>query len=87
MKHFIILIALLTFPTAQTRDWTSLDGKVIQADLVSATDTAVVISRAGSEFTVPLDRLVEADQTYVKHWLEEKAAETGMPNALPASAT
>ncbi|NRB74647.1 MAG: hypothetical protein HRU46_09845 [Verrucomicrobiales bacterium] len=75
MKPLFAFLFLAALSTSVARDWTSLDGKVIQADLVSATDTAVIISKAGQEFTVPLDRLIEADRTYAREWLEQKAAE------------
>lgn len=48
------------------RNWTDRDGRTVEAELVSADETTVVIRRAdGREFTLSRDRLSEADLAYV----------------------
>lgn len=55
-------------PTLSARTWTSSDGKKLEADFVSATETDVTLSRSkdGKEFTLPLARLSEDDQAFIK---------------------
>lgn len=56
------------------RVWTSQDGKAIEASLVQADRTAVILKlRNGREATVPLERLSEADRQHVA-----TLAETGL---------
>lgn len=63
----------ITFSTAVlAREWTSVDGRKIEAEIVSATGDSVKILRGEKEFTLPLEKLVEADRAFVKTWLEEE---------------
>ncbi|MDZ4288013.1 MAG: prolyl oligopeptidase family serine peptidase [Prosthecobacter sp.] len=50
------------------REWTSSDGKKLEADFVSATADQVTLKRAtdGQTFALPLARLSAADQAFVK---------------------
>lgn len=48
------------------REWTSTDGRKLQADYVSANATHVTLKIAGKDTPVPLNRLSAADQAFVK---------------------
>ena len=50
------------------REWTSTDGRKLDAELISVTGDAVVLKRAsdGQRFTLPLTRLSEADREWVR---------------------
>lgn len=52
------------------RTWTSSDGRMIQAKLVSATDKNVTIKRLpdGTVFTIDLSKLSEEDRDFVAKW-------------------
>lgn len=69
------LLALLAIPL-HGRTWKSSDGKEIEAELVRIEDRAVVISMQGKEYTVPLDKLSQADRDFVA---EEKAKANRSP--------
>jgi hypothetical protein len=73
----VALLALAPLCRAQ-REFISSDGKKLLADLVSASDAEVTLKRAsdGKEFKLALDRLSEADQGFVKEWLEKKKRNT-----------
>lgn len=81
------LALLLTFAlstlSGSARTWTSSDGKKLQADFVSATDTHVTLKRSkdGRTFKLALERLSQADQDYVKEQAKE-AAEGGPATAV-----
>ena len=77
MKHRflpLVLVSLITgfaAPLAMAEDsrtWTSSDGKKLEAEFLSATEENVTIRRKtdGKRFTLPLERLSEADREYVK---------------------
>jgi predicted aspartyl protease len=56
------------------RDFKGTNGKVIQAVLIDKTDSeAVLLLRNGQRANVPLDKLVDDDQSYVKSWKKEEA--------------
>jgi len=55
------------------RTFTSTDGKSIEAEVVTVTDTSVVLSRGGgASVTVPLERLSAPDQAFLKEWVENE---------------
>ena len=72
--------ALLAAP-CHSRTWTSSDGKTLEAEFVSATDTEVTLKRDkdGKTFTLPLSRLSKDDQTFVKEQIAAKADEPEEP--------
>lgn len=82
MKWIPLLCALCLCTTAQARTWTSSDGKKLQADFVSATAETVTLklSKGGRTVELPLSRLSEADQTFVK---EQAAAPPADEEAKP----
>lgn len=88
MKRLTFLaLALLTTATFG-RDWTSTEGKTIQADLVevkgaAGNEIAVLKMANGATFEVPLARLSAADQTFAKTAATSKpaaVAEAGAPS-------
>ncbi|MFC7337331.1 hypothetical protein ACFQY0_09105 [Haloferula chungangensis] len=64
------LILLATSSLAGARPWTDTQGRVIEAEFVSSDGKSVVIAKGGKEFTLPIERLSEADQK----WLAEQSA-------------
>ena len=67
-------VAAQTVPVKDYRDFKGSNGKVIQAVLLDKTDTdAVLLLRDGKRSTIPLGRLSEEDQAYVKDWSKDKA--------------
>jgi hypothetical protein len=51
----------------EMRSWTDAQGRKIEAKMVSSTETEVVLELAnGKKSTVPLDKLSEADRSYVR---------------------
>lgn len=62
---------------AETRTWTSSDGRKLDAELVSYDLNAetVTIKNNRGEFTLPFAKLVEEDQTFVRTLAENEAAQ------------
>lgn len=64
---FLTLLLQAPAATAVMHTWTSTDGRKIEASFVAMEGTGVKIRMAnGSTFTVPLDRLSAADQSFAK---------------------
>ena len=76
MRHFLlartaVLLALVcAFFTdslsANERTWTNVDGRTLRGVMIAKTSTTVTISIAGKEHQIPLDKLVEEDQKWVR---------------------
>ena len=68
MKTILLLLALVFTSFVQARTWTEASsGRTLTGDFVKATDTTVTVRLAnGSTTDLPLARLSEADQTFVK---------------------
>lgn len=64
---FILLCA-----SAPAREWTSSDGKTIEAELKEVTTEEVILMMGRKEFTLPISRLSEQDQAYLQTVIEEK---------------
>jgi hypothetical protein len=76
-----LLLTLSLSPSLPARTWTDKDGRSIEAEIVSADGLQVTVNKGGKEFKLPLDRLSDKDQEFVKTWAEEqkdkeKAADT-----------
>lgn len=85
MRAFSILCAVLCLiRTATAREWTSTDGRKLEADFVSATADAVTIKRPGDArpLTLPMNRLSQADQD----WVKAEAAKNAKPVEGPYAA-
>ncbi|MDA7932008.1 prolyl oligopeptidase family serine peptidase [bacterium] len=78
MKVATLLFTLGIFTTS-ARTWTSTAGKPLEATFISATETEVTLKRDkdGKVFTVPLNRLIEADRTFIKEEAEAPEPEVG----------
>ncbi len=66
----LLILAGLTLPT-QGRQFTSNDGRTLEADVVSVTKESAIIKRGARQFTLPLTSLSKADQEYLAAWREE----------------
>lgn len=84
MKHLCLLLTFAWSLACQAREWTSIDGRKIQADYVSAGADQVTLKRQpdGQVFTLPLKRLSEEDRAYII----ELSASGGTPKPPAASA-
>ena len=72
------LLLVLSFH-ATAREWTNAaDGKKIEAEFVSSDGSNVTIKMGVKEFTLPISRFSEADQTFVK----EQMAKANQPKPL-----
>lgn len=75
-------LSLLILPaSAQKRAWTSADGRsTFEGELMEFSATEVRIKRTADfqTFKVPLDKLSETDQAYVKGLLREQARDAGL---------
>lgn len=80
---FAAAVLILGASTTLAREWTSTDGRKLEADFVSATDEAVTVKRAadGRTFTLPLKGLSAADQDWVKEELAKNAKPPDGPYA------
>ncbi|MBC8011038.1 MAG: hypothetical protein H7067_13190, partial [Burkholderiales bacterium] len=59
----LALLLAASAECAEPRVWTSSDGKTVTATLLDATATTVTIKTdAGREFTLPHERMSEADR-------------------------
>jgi hypothetical protein len=67
---FFLLLTSLARPVAadhSVRTWTSTDGKTIEASLVQADRTSVILKlKNGHEATVPVERLGESDRLHLE---------------------
>lgn len=74
---FTCLLAAIFTPSIQARTWTSTDGKTLEAEFISATGLEVTIKRDsdGRTFTMPISRLSEADQAFIREEATAKPAE------------
>ncbi len=78
----LFLLTLPVLPThAEKRSWTSSDGKsTFEGELMEFTPSEVRIKRSADfqTFKVPLDKLSETDQGYVKGLLREQTRDAGL---------
>ena len=82
LRHSLSSLALLFFLILPlgARTWTSSDGRKLEADFVSATETAVTLKKAGGKpFALELAKLSTEDQEFVKTQAAAK------PDAKPAA--
>ncbi len=64
---FAFLVILSSLGSART--WTDTKGRKIVADIVSADDQAVKVSKGKKAFDIPLANLSADDQEFVKEWI------------------
>lgn len=64
--YFALGVCVLGLSVTEAREWTSRDGKTIEAELVCLKGEAVVLKVKGREVVVPFDKLSEEDVEYAK---------------------
>ncbi|MEM7012886.1 MAG: hypothetical protein AAF585_15530, partial [Verrucomicrobiota bacterium] len=78
----LILIVGFAAPSL-AREFTDATGRKIEAELVSVKDDDVTINRAGREFTLPIAKFSDADQTYIREWAKEQMAKPAAADDMP----
>ena len=86
MKLFLSLslccLSLISISLAEspaTRTWTSSTGQSFEGALITASEDTVSVRRSdGKTFDVPLTKLSEADQTYVRQHLTDQSRAEGL---------
>ena len=71
MRLLLMLLTVSLCAVSQAREFreiTSTDGKKIEAELLELNDGMLKIRSRGRVFEVPVERLSEADQTFLKEW-------------------
>ena len=58
---------------AESRLWTSTDGRTIEAEFIKADDSSATVRKGGRDLTIPLDQLSQSDIEYI----EKRRAEVG----------
>lgn len=79
MKKGIFCILLTGICFAEAREWTSRDGKAIEADFVQIKGESVVLKLKGKEVLVPLSKLSDKDAEYARMQSEGKKAPSSGP--------
>lgn len=78
----LVAVAWVTTTWSQegaARTWTAVDGRTLEAELISATPEAVTVRRSdGQRFDLPLAGLSEADQAWVKRHLADQQRAKGL---------
>ena len=67
----LIWVGFLLSARAEVRTWTSTDGRTIEAEFVKGDETSVTIKRGTKQFSLPLDKITDADREYVKNRVAE----------------
>jgi len=78
MKHIVAFIVTLgglmstglEGQIGETREWTSSDGRTITAELVTVTESDIVVRREGRSVTIKMEQLSESDQAFARSLLE-----------------
>ncbi len=67
-----LLFLLFTVPCLQAREWTNTEGKSLQGDIITATQTHVEIKfdHNNKHFTIPVASLIKEDQNFITQWLQ-----------------
>ncbi|MEM0969299.1 MAG: hypothetical protein AAF191_03950 [Verrucomicrobiota bacterium] len=73
--HSFLLFLLPSLLFSETRTFTSSDGKSLSASLIKVSgNTAYIQIASGKTYQLPLERLSEEDQRYVKDWQKKEEA-------------
>lgn len=83
---WLLIVLFHGIAVAGPRGWTDVQGRTIEAEIIRATDQDVVVKLRDKEVTIPLAKLSEDDQNFVKDWLAENkdndsSAEAGGPGS------
>jgi len=74
--YFISLCSVLFFSsTSIAREWTSANGKKVDANLVKKNEDSVTLEKNGKEFIIKISLLSQEDQNFLKTIAIEKTAE------------
>ena len=65
-----IISTMASFVEART--FTSADGRTMEAEVISVTNTSTILKRGTRQYTIPLTSLSEADQKFLADWRAEK---------------
>jgi len=86
LRNFTPFVATLSFlASLDARTWTDVQGRKIEADLVSSTDTDVTLKLAsGKDATLPLSKLSAEDQTFIKESAANGSSKDGKADPKPA---
>jgi predicted peptidase len=90
MKRLIALLTLTALPAiVAARTWTSVDGRKLEAEMVTATATSVTLKNAaGQTFTIPIDRLSPQDRVVIQSAVvPQPGAQPGAPAPPPTPAS
>lgn len=71
MKTIVLLFLLSLSSHAESRLWTSADGRTLEGEFVRGDDKNVTIKRGTQQFTLPLAKVSQADRDYVSSKLAE----------------
>ena len=69
----VVASILIGLGLASAREFTSTDGQKLDGDIIATTGDSVVIKVGTKNYTVPVDRFVEADQKFIEEWKVEAA--------------
>lgn len=81
--HSLLVLSLLLASNllsgAESRTWTSAEGRTFEGSLQTASESSASLRRTdGRTFDVPLDKLSSADQEYVKQFLADQNRANGL---------
>lgn len=86
-----IWIAATSFLTsavrAVPREWTDATGRKLTAELISAAGDQVTLSIQGKEYTMPITKLSEADQSYLREISKKPGQAINDPTAPPSKSS
>lgn len=71
---FVWIISTGAAPT-ESRNWTSAEGKNIEAEFVEFDGSTVTLRMRSKLYQLPLGKLSSSDQDWLKEWKEKKTAE------------
>lgn len=80
----LALILLCVAAEAETRTWTDVQGRTVEAEFVSyaAGTVKLKIPQSGTVYGVPMERLSERDRTYIRSLASARRAATQTPEEV-----
>lgn len=84
---FLALCPFIFVHPLFARTWTDTQGRTIEADILSADETQVIVKLKGKEVPILLDKLSDVDKKFAAEWLEEHPADAAKENTTDAAAT
>ena len=77
----VLCVVPLLVSLTPARTWTDTLGREIEAEMVKADSSSVVVKRGGKELILPLGKLSQEDKDYVTEWLDKHDASGKSPAA------